>query len=153
MSKKSSFRGPFHKQHGKWDQTLLKSEQQHLYHIHWSLSRQLSWKKSLLVICKILGLFLNTLTVSQKYFFLSREKLTQPIQMHLSQKQKFFSQYFSAFLKSRISFEHFQIKYDHHSWCISESMDSEKRGYLNVWKVALQRILRQPTWQASPNTA
>ena len=26
ISKKSRFRGPFEKQHGKWDQTLLKSE-------------------------------------------------------------------------------------------------------------------------------
>ena len=26
MSKKSRFRGPFDKQHGKWDQTALKSE-------------------------------------------------------------------------------------------------------------------------------
>ena len=26
VSKKYSFRGPFQKQHGKWDQTLLKSE-------------------------------------------------------------------------------------------------------------------------------
>ena len=26
MSKKSCFRGPFDKQHGKWDQTVLKSE-------------------------------------------------------------------------------------------------------------------------------
>ena len=30
MSKKSRFIGPNHKQHGKWDQTLLKSEQQGL---------------------------------------------------------------------------------------------------------------------------
>ena len=28
--KKSRFIGPFHKQYGKWDQTLLKSEQQDL---------------------------------------------------------------------------------------------------------------------------
>ena len=30
FSKKSCFRGPFEKQHGKWDQTLLKSERRHL---------------------------------------------------------------------------------------------------------------------------
>ena len=29
MSKKSRFRGPFDKQHGKWDQTLPKSEWHH----------------------------------------------------------------------------------------------------------------------------
>ena len=32
------------------------------------------------------------------------------IQMHLSQKQKFFSEFFSAFFKSALNFEHFQKK-------------------------------------------
>ena len=32
------------------------------------------------------------------------------IQMHLSQKQKIFSQFFSAFFKSALNFEHFQKK-------------------------------------------
>ena len=30
MFKKSLFSGPFDKQHGKWDETLLKSERQNL---------------------------------------------------------------------------------------------------------------------------
>ena len=34
MSKKSPFGGPFEKQLGKWDQTLLKPERNHLYHIY-----------------------------------------------------------------------------------------------------------------------
>ena len=34
MSKKSRFRGPLHKQYGKGDQTLVKSERHHLYHIY-----------------------------------------------------------------------------------------------------------------------
>ena len=33
MSKKSRFRGPFERQHGKWTQTLLQSERQRRYHI------------------------------------------------------------------------------------------------------------------------
>ena len=32
------------------------------------------------------------------------------IQMHLSQKQKIFSQFFSVFFKSALNFEHFQKK-------------------------------------------
>ena len=32
------------------------------------------------------------------------------IQMHLSQKQKIFSQFFSAFFESALNFEHFQKK-------------------------------------------
>ena len=34
MSKKSRFRGPFDKQHGKLARTLLKSVLRHLYHIY-----------------------------------------------------------------------------------------------------------------------
>ena len=33
MSKKSRFKGPFDRQHGKRIQTLLRSAQQHCYHI------------------------------------------------------------------------------------------------------------------------
>ena len=33
MSKKSRFKGPFDRQHGKRVQTLLGSERQHCYHI------------------------------------------------------------------------------------------------------------------------
>ena len=40
----------------------------------------MSWKKSLLVICKILGLFINTLTADDKYSLLNRDNLMQPIQ-------------------------------------------------------------------------
>ena len=34
MSKKSHFQGPFDRQHGKRIQTLLRSGQQHCYHIY-----------------------------------------------------------------------------------------------------------------------
>ena len=34
MSKKFHFSGPFEKQHGKGDQTLLRPEPHHLYHIY-----------------------------------------------------------------------------------------------------------------------
>ena len=49
MSKKFRFRRPLDKRRGKRSQTLLKSPQLHLYHFYWSLQRQLSWRKSLLV--------------------------------------------------------------------------------------------------------
>ena len=64
----------------------------------------------MLVLCKISGLFLNTVTDDDKYCLLYRDNLTQPIQILLSQKQKTFSQFFSAFLKSTLNFEHFQKK-------------------------------------------
>ena len=64
----------------------------------------------MLVLCKILGLFVNTLTDNDKYCLLYRDDLTQPIQILLSQKQKTFSEFFSVFLKSTLTFEHFQKK-------------------------------------------
>ena len=64
----------------------------------------------MLVLCKILGLFVNTLSDDDKYCLLYRDNLTQPIQILLSQKQKTFFQFFSAFLKSTLNFEQFQRK-------------------------------------------
>ena len=125
MFKKSYFRGPFDKQHGKRAQALLKSVSQHLYHIHRSLSRKLSWKKSLLVTCEILGLLLKILATDEKYPVLNRDNLTIPIQIQLSRKQKTFSQFFAAFLKSRLNFEYFEKKDEPHRVCISEITDSK----------------------------
>ena len=48
--------------------------------------------------------------------------------MQVSPKQKTFSRYFSAFLKSSLNFEHFQKKDDSHSWGISKITESEKQG-------------------------
>ena len=110
MSKNCLLRGPFDKQHGKGAQALLKSASQHLYHIHGSLPRKLSWKKSLLLTCKILGLLLNILAADKKYLVLHRDNSTIPIQMQLSHKQKTFSRFFATFLKFRLSFEHFEKK-------------------------------------------
>ena len=81
-------------QHGKWDQTVLKSERHRFCDIYWSLWRQLSSKKSLLIIGNISGLFFNTLSYDQKYCLLNRDNLTQPIEMQLSLKGKTFSQLF-----------------------------------------------------------
>ena len=58
------------------------------------------------MICKILRLFVDTFTAYDKYSVLNREYLTQPIHMQLFQKQNTFSEFFSAFLKSRLNFEY-----------------------------------------------
>ena len=128
MSIKSRFKGSFKKQHGKRAQTLLKFAWQNLYHIYWLLWRQSTFKKSLLLICKISRLFLNTLSADGKYFLFNRDNLMQPIYLQLSEKQKTFSGFFSAFLKSSLNFEHFQTKDDSHSWGISKIRESEKQG-------------------------
>ena len=125
MSNKSHFRGPFDKEHGKRAQALLKYASQVLHEIHWPLSTQLSWKKSLLFTWKILGRLVNTLATDEKYPVLNRENWTILIQMELSQKQMTFSQFFAAFFKSKLNFEYFDKKYDPHSFCISEITDCE----------------------------
>ena len=48
--------------------------------------------------------------------------------MLLSQKQKIFSEFFSAFFESGLNLEHFQQKDDPHSLCISEITDHERRA-------------------------
>ena len=80
----------------------------------------------MLVLCKFLRLLLQTLTDDEKYSLHYRENLTQPIQILLSQKLKTFSEFFSAFFKSTLNFEHFQKKDDAHSRCISQITVSEK---------------------------
>ena len=54
-------------------------------------------QKVSLVIHKILGVFVNTLTVNGKHYLLNRDNLTQPIQMQLSQKQRIFLNLFWHF--------------------------------------------------------
>ena len=98
MSKKSRFRGTFDKWHGKRAEKLLKFERQHLYQIYCSLWRQLGLKKSLWLICKVLGLFVNPLTVDDKYSLLNRRNLLQHFQMQISQKRKTFSEFFWHFV-------------------------------------------------------
>ena len=89
---------------------MLKSEPHHLYHIYWSLWRQLSWKKSLLVVCKILRLFVNTYTAYGKYSLFNRHKLVKHLQMQLSQKEKTFSPFSFAFWKSTFIFKNSKRK-------------------------------------------
>ena len=80
----------------------------------------------MLVFCKFLRLLVKTLTDDDKYSLLYRDNLTQPIQILLYQKRKAFSQFFAAFLKSTLNFEHFQKKDDPHSRCVSQITVSEK---------------------------
>ena len=80
----------------------------------------------MLALCKILSLLVNTLTDDGKYSLLYRDNLTQPIQILLSQKQKSFYHFFSAFLKPTSNFEHFRKKDEPHSRCSAQITVSEK---------------------------
>ena len=115
MPKASLFRASIKKEHCKCPQTLFKLEEQLLYHFYCSLGKQLSYKKFLLLICKISSLFPKTLTADGKYSVLDRDNLTRRIEMKFSQKQKTFSEFFSSFLKSSSHSAHFTKKDDTHS--------------------------------------
>ena len=56
----------------------------------------------------------------------------QQVQTPLSQKLKAFRQFFIAFLNLSCNLEHFEKKDEYPSLIISEIMDCERGGYLNV---------------------
>ena len=92
----------------------------------------MSWKKSALVRSKILGLFVNTLTAEYKYSRRNMRTLAQQVQTPLSLKQKIFSGFFIAFLKSTLNVEQFQKKGESSSLSISEIIDCKGGGYLSA---------------------
>ena len=92
------------------------------------------------------------MTDDDKYCLLYRDNLRQPIQILLSQKEKTFSEFFSAFLKSTLNFEHFGTKDDPHSRCISQITVSEKGDSINLCKILFKSALPQKTSQKGPKT-
>ena len=80
----------------------------------------------MLVLCKILGLFVNTLTDVGKYSVLYRDNLKQQMQILLSRKPKTFSQLSSEILNPTLNFAHFQKKDDPHSRCSSQITSPKK---------------------------
>ena len=92
----------------------------------------MSWKKSPSVWYEILRLFVNALTADDQYSGSNMQNLQQQFQTPLYQKQKTFSGFFIEFLKCAWNLEHFQKKYEYPSLIISEIIDAERRGYLNV---------------------
>ena len=77
-------------------------------------------------------MFVNVLTVDDKYSGSNMQNLRQQFQTPLSQKQKTFSGFIFAFLKCAWNLENFQKKDEYPSLIISEILDAERRGYLNV---------------------
>ena len=98
----------------------------------------MSWKKSALVRSKILGLFVNTFTTEYTYSRRNMQIFSQQVQTPLSLKQKTFSGFFIAFLKSTWNGDFFEKKRESSSLSISEIIDSKTDGYLSAWKALLQ---------------
>ena len=81
---------------------------------------------------EILRPFVNGLTADDKYSSTNMRNLPQQFQTPLSQKQKIFSEFFIALLKCAWKLEHFQKKDEYPGLIISEIIEAERRGYLNV---------------------
>ena len=72
------------------------------------------------------------LTADNKYSRCNVHNFAQQVQTRLYQKQKTFCGFFIAFLKYAWNLEHFEKEDEYLSLIISEIMDCERGGYLNV---------------------
>ena len=128
----SCFGTPFGNEGVNGFQTLLKSARHNYYPLFLSIPAKLSCKKLPSVWYEILRLFVNVLTVDDKYSGSNMQNLRQQFQTPLSQKQKTFSGFFIEFLKYAWNLEHFQKKDEYPSLIISEIIYADTPGYLNV---------------------
>ena len=81
-------------------------------------------------------------TAEYTYSRRNMQTFTQEDQTPLSLKQKTFSGFSIAFLKSIWNGEHFQKKWESSSLSISEIIDSKRGGYLSAWKALPQNSFR-----------
>ena len=72
------------------------------------------------------------MTAEDRYIRCNMQNFPQQIQTTISVKQKIFAQFFIAYLECASNLEHFEKKDEHPSPVISEIIDSETVGYLNV---------------------
>ena len=86
------------------------------------------------------------MTFEYTYYGRNMKTLKQQVQTPLSLKQKTFSGFLIAFLKSTWNGEHFQKKGESSSLSISEIIDSKRGGYLSAWKALLQNSFRESTF-------
>ena len=82
------------------------------------------------------------MTAEYTYSRRNMQTFTQQVQTPISLKQKTFSWFFIAFLKSAWNGEHFQKKGESSSLSISEIIASKRGGYLSAWKALLQKRFR-----------
>ena len=82
------------------------------------------------------------MTAEYTYSRRNMQTFMQQVQAPLSLKQKIFSGFFIAFLKSTWNGEHLEKKEESSSLNISEVIDSKRGGYLSAWKALLENSFR-----------
>ena len=128
----SCFRRPFGNQRVNVFQTLPKLARNHYYPIYSCIWDILSSKKFALVWSDVLRLFFNTLTADKKYSSCNVHNLGAQVQTPLSQKWKTYCIFFISLRKYAWNLENFEKKDEYRSLIISEFIDCERGGYLNV---------------------
>ena len=131
-SRRSCFKTRFGNQRVNGFQTPLKVARHHYYPFFPWISDKLNWKKTALLLSKILRLFPNTLTADDKNPCRNMQNFLPQLQALLSEKRKIFSEFFIAFLKCAWNLEHFEKKDECPSLIISEIIVSEIFFYWNV---------------------
>ena len=128
----SFLRTPFANERVNGFQTLLKSVRHDYYPLFSSICGKLSCKKSALVWCESLRLFVKTLTADENYSRQQYVEFTATISNAVISEKKDFFWFLIAILKCAQNLEHFQKKNEYPSLIISGIIDAERRGYLNV---------------------
>ena len=77
-------------------------------------------------------MFVSTVTADERNIRCNMHNFPQQLQTLISQKQKIFSGFFIVYLECASNLEHFEKKDEHPSLVISEIIDSERVGYLNI---------------------
>ena len=72
------------------------------------------------------------MTTDDKYSRRNMLNFTKQLEAQLSQKQKTFSGFFIEFLVSVLNLQHLEKKYEYSVIVISNVIDSERSGFLNV---------------------
>ena len=87
---------------------------------------------SALVTCEFFRLFLNTLTLDDKYSRRNMQIFWQQLQTTLSQEENKFCEFLIPFLKCAWNLEHSEKKEEYPSLIITEIKSSERDVYLSV---------------------
>ena len=72
------------------------------------------------------------MATDDRYIRCNMQNFPQQLQTPISKKQKISSAFFIAYLECASNLKHFEKKDEHPSPVISEIIDSERVGYLNV---------------------
>ena len=72
------------------------------------------------------------MTADDRNIRCNMQNFPQQPQTPISQKQKMFSGFFIAYLECATNLKHFEKKDEHPSLVISDIIDNERVGYLNV---------------------